>query len=232
MKLKNLLLVLILFIIPLAIYGCGAKDNNINEELREKDRIIEDLTEEKEALQQEVEDLQKQLDEVGPTDNVLTTALNAADLLKAKDMNSLSAYIHPEKGVRFSPYFYINLQEDKVFTSEEIADALQNTESYNWGEHDGTGDPIEMTFEEYYDRFVYDQDFANPHLIGNDTRIGQGNTLDNLEEAYPNGKFIEFHFTGFDPQYEGIDWRSLKLVFEELNGNWYIVGIVHGEWTI
>jgi len=29
-----------------------------------------------------------------------------------------------------------------------------------------------------------------------------------------------------------MDWRSLKLVFKEKDGNWYLVGVVHDEWTI
>jgi hypothetical protein len=29
-----------------------------------------------------------------------------------------------------------------------------------------------------------------------------------------------------------MDWRSLRLVFEEQGGSWYLVGIVHDQWTI
>lgn len=56
--------------------------------------------------------------------------------------------------------------------------------------------------------------------------------IDNMSTAYPNGSFVEYHFTGFDSQYAGIDWASLTLVFEENGGDWYLVGIVHGQWTI
>lgn len=37
-----------------------------------------------------------------------------------------------------------------------------------------------------------------------------------MAQVYPNGYFIEFHFSGFNPQFEGIDWESLKLVFEAI----------------
>ena len=56
--------------------------------------------------------------------------------------------------------------------------------------------------------------------------------INNIKEAYPNGQFVEFHITGLEPKYEGIDWRSLKLVFEDVNGTLYLVGIIHSEWTI
>jgi hypothetical protein len=38
--------------------------------------------------------------------------------------------------------------------------------------------------------------------------------------------------SGFDPEYEGMDWRSLRLVFEKKNDIWYLVGIIHDQWTI
>jgi hypothetical protein len=43
---------------------------------------------------------------------------------------------------------------------------------------------------------------------------------------------IEYYFSGFDPQYGGMDWRSLRLVFIKDSNNWYLAAIVHGEWTI
>jgi (p)ppGpp synthase/HD superfamily hydrolase len=29
-----------------------------------------------------------------------------------------------------------------------------------------------------------------------------------------------------------MDWRSLRLVFEKKDDIWYIVGIIHDQWTI
>ena len=34
-----------------------------------------------------------------------------------------------------------------------------------------------------------------------------------------------------DEALEGFDWCSLKLVFEPWENDWYLVGLVHGEWT-
>lgn len=69
-------------------------------------------------------------------------------------------------------------------------------------------------------------------MIGINNIIGKGNTTNNISEAYPQGQFVEFHFTGFNPEYAGIDWSSLRLVFEELDGTLYLVGIIHSQWTI
>lgn len=39
-------------------------------------------------------------------------------------------------------------------------------------------------------------------------------------------------FSGLDEQMAGYDWCSLKLVFECYQGDWYLVGLVHSEWTV
>lgn len=163
--------------------------------------------------------------------SLLPVALDVVNALKHKDMNAFSSYIHSTAGVRFSPYGHIDVQHDLQFSASQLPSLWSSTEVYQWGVHDGSGDPIQLTFQDYFDRFVYDVDFANPHMIGNNVVVGAGNMINNIQQAYPNGPFVEFHFTGFDPQYSSMDWRSLRLVFEEENSEWKLVGIIHDEWT-
>ena len=59
-----------------------------------------------------------------------------------------------------------------------------------------------------------------------------GITAENVADAYPEARFVEYHFPGIDPELEGFDWCSLKLVFQVWENDWYLVGIIHGEWTI
>lgn len=164
--------------------------------------------------------------------DILPTALNVMTILKDKNMKLLSGYVHPSKGLRFTPYSYVNMDDDLVFAAEEIIDLIEDQEVKTWGQYDGSGEPINLSFKDYYKNFIYDVDFINSDIIGNNTPISQGNTTNNIKEAYPKGQAIEFHFTGFDPQYEGIDWASLTLVFETLDGTHYLVGVVHGQWTV
>ena len=163
--------------------------------------------------------------------SLLPVALDVVNALKHKDMNAFSSYIHSTAGVRFSPYGHIDVQHDLQFSTSQLPSLWSSTEVYQWGVYDGSGDPIQLTFQDYFDRFVYDVDFANPHMIGNNVVVGAGNMINNIQQAYSNGPFVEFHFTGFDPQYSGMDWRSLRLVFEQENSEWKLVGIIHDEWT-
>jgi hypothetical protein len=169
---------------------------------------------------------------------VAARAAQAIMALKDRDLDELADLVHPVKGVRFSPYTYVRAEpgapegEDLVFGAAQIPGLLADPTVYHWGAYDGSGEPIDLTFAAYYERFVYDVDFARPDVVGLDETVGQGNTINNIAEIYPEGVMVEYHFEGFDPQYAGLDWRSLRLVFEAQGGTWYLVGIVHDEWTI
>ena len=180
-------------------------------------------------LMQIISELESQLNQPS---SLLISAMTAVMLLDQKDMDALSLLVHPVKGVLFSPYSFVHINDDIVFTPAELVDAPGSSNIYIWGDYDGIGDPISLGFDDYYDRFVYDKPFAFPHLIGNNTNISSGNTIVNIEDVFPDGEFVEFHFTGFDPEFVGMDWKSLRLVFEFYQGEWYLVAIVHDEWTI
>ena len=64
--------------------------------------------------------------------------------------------------------------------------------------------------------------------------IASGNSLENVEDAYPEDRFVEFYFPGQDPASGGLDWSALKLVFSdpEHAGDHRLVGVIHSEWTI
>jgi hypothetical protein len=177
--------------------------------------------------------------QVGQTDDSL--AARATTIVQAigdKDWETLSGFVHPDKGLRFSPYTFVrvepdaNQEQDLVFGAAQVMSFAADQTVYRWGRFDGTGEPIELMVDAYWSRFIYDADFWQPHVIGYGEFIATGNTINNIAQAYPQAVTVEYHFTGFDPQYEGYDWRSLRLVLEEQAGIWYLVGIVHHEWTI
>jgi hypothetical protein len=165
---------------------------------------------------------------------VAARAAQAVMALKDQDMDELAGLVDPAQGVRFSPYTYVRVgpDGDLVFSAAQIPGLLADPTVYHWGAFDGSGEPIDLTFAAYYARFVYDADFARPDVVGLGETVGQGNTINNIAEVYPDAITVEYHFEGLDPQYEGLDWRSLRLVFEAYGGTWYLVGIVHDEWTI
>ncbi|HEY9059864.1 MAG TPA: LysM peptidoglycan-binding domain-containing protein [Pseudobacteroides sp.] len=154
------------------------------------------------------------------------------NLLKDKDFKGLAKYAHPVKGIRFSPYSYVNVKQDKVFTASQISNFASDKNKYHWGYFDGSGDKIELTPTEYFKKFVYDKDFAKLGSVNyNKNMKGVGNTIENQFEVYPGSTIVEYYYNG-SGQYPGFDWVSLRMVFEKNGGKWYLTGIIHNQWTI
>ncbi len=151
--------------------------------------------------------------------------------LKKKDMKTLSQFAHPDKGVRFSPYSYVK-NEDLIFYAADLKSLMLDQTVHSWGYFDGTGLPINLTFDAYFKRFIYNAELSRPKQVGCNTGIGRGNTINNIAAFYPNAFFVEYYFVGMKPQQSEMDWRSLRLILEEQKGAWYLVGIVNDEWTI
>jgi hypothetical protein len=165
-------------------------------------------------------------------DSVAYRADMVVRALKHQDGAALAALAHPTKGVRFSPYGHIDLERDIVVPAIRLPRAYAQSKKELWGVYDGSGAPIELTFLEYSKKFLYDEDFANAPQRATNKIIGQGNTIINIDTAYPQGVFVEYYFPGFDPQYGGMDWKSLRLIFQRQGVTWYLVGISHDQWTI
>lgn len=163
---------------------------------------------------------------------VEAAAAKAVTALKERDWSALAKAAHPEKGVRMSPYVYVDTKQDVVLTREAIQQLPNDKTVRTWGAYDGSGEPIQLTFAEYYDKFLYNHDYAKPEKSAYDEAIGKGNTANNIKEVYPGSHFVEYYFSGFDPAVKGMDWASLILVFEEKGGAWYLTGAVRNQWTI
>ncbi|MCC6389439.1 MAG: hypothetical protein IT167_02465 [Bryobacterales bacterium] len=155
------------------------------------------------------------------------------EALKSRDMNALARFVHPGQGVRFSPYAFLDKHSNVRMTAAGLRQALTETQKRLWGTFDGTGAPIRMTFAEYYRRFLYDHDYAAaPKVFYGSPPAVKGNTHDNSREDYPNAIIVEFHFPGFQAEREGMDYASLRLIFSEHRGAWYLVYLIHDQWTI
>lgn len=154
--------------------------------------------------------------------------------LKEQDISKLASLIHPQKGVQFSPYSYIHTATDIQVQGSNLATLWANSSLTHWGTLDGSGDPIDLTMPNYWAKFVYNANFAAAPQTSFNTILGKGNMVNNVFSVYPTASYItvEYHFPGFDPQYQGMDWTSLRLVFEFSSSQWYLVAIVHDQHTM
>lgn len=162
---------------------------------------------------------------------LLERASQVLEALKQEDYSALSQLVHPRRGVTLTPYSTVDHSCDNVLSQDQVAGLAEDTQLYTWGLAVGSGSPIRCTSKDYFARYVFNADYTEAPQVGIDTVLISGNALENVADAYPNGRFVEYHFPGIDPALEGFDWCSLKLVFEIWNNDWYLVGIIHGEWT-
>lgn len=150
--------------------------------------------------------------------------------LRDKDFRGLEKHIHPVKGLFVSPYQYIGADvvnresffvDGKAFVAQTVS-----TTPRVWGYADGTGDPIRLSFAQFYVKWLYEHDYLqapNVHVYRKYTTIS---------DVYPNARVVLYEFPGFDEQYGGMDWSGLVVGIEEYEGEWYVVVLTHAQWMI
>ncbi|NLF35043.1 MAG: hypothetical protein GX585_03660 [Clostridiales bacterium] len=163
---------------------------------------------------------------------LLEYADQAALALREEAYVALSSMVHPVRGITFTPYSTVDEEANLTFTAAEISNAGTESTKFIWGLADGSGNPIQLTMADYFEAFVYNADYLEAPVIGVDQVMARGNSPENVAEAYPDARFVEYHFPGLLPENQGFDWCSLKLVFELYRGSYKLVGIVHSQWTI
>ena len=208
----------------LSLIYCS-KESKTTSEISVKDSLITNSKDTLQRTNQGLETKNTNKDETlkSLNDQILST-------LKAKDYTRFSSYIHPEKGVQFSMYANIQPNQDKRFSRQEFIKYAPTNIKFTWGEKDGSGDKLVLSIKDYFNNWVFNRDFTKGEYQLN-TFKGSGNSLNNLQETYAGFNFTENFLPGSE-QYSGMDWNSLRLVFEELHGTYYLVAVINDEWTI
>lgn len=131
MNLKSkLALIGLCVLLTFSLVACQEQPNNVP---TEKDPLEYEYTEEGIIKPEMAEEI------------ISETAAAVLKALAQKDMEALSSLVHPEEGVRFTPYTHVSLEVDLVFTKDEIKNFLENEEEYLWGNYDGSGFEIKLT---------------------------------------------------------------------------------------
>ncbi len=166
-------------------------------------------------------------------DDSLISALSKVVLtsLKNKDYKAFTAFFHPVEGVRFSPYASVDTTYDLTFKADDFIKQLGQKKKINWGPYSAGEEDILMAATEYMKKFVYNADFLNAEETKLNEMIGSSTTNNNLKEIYPNCPFTESYFSGFEKKFDGMDWCSLRLVFKKHLDKYYLIGIIHDQWT-
>lgn len=163
---------------------------------------------------------------------LLQTAFLSVHALETADYVTLASMVHKEKGVRFTPFSTVNLENDLILTYEKIKNLETSKDTHSWGISPTTGSAILLPISSYFEQYVCPLSYSKAPYIAIDSVLISGNALENTSDAYPDCRFVDFTYRSIDPDLSGLDWSSLKLVFEFCDDAWYLVGVVHSVWTL
>lgn len=240
---KRYTVIVMLFILSLLLAACtnsGKENGEVNKP--EENTVVNngdskpndgDLSEDDEADPNTDNGENREQTDKGD-DKLLTPEEISNQLVQAiesKDMKTIADFVHPEKGLLFSPYVHVN-DDAVVIEQTDIANLLASDEVFTWGVYDGKGTPIELTSAGYFEVFLDMTPYKEPDEILINNLQNRGNTLNNIREKFPNATIIEYYHDGSE-EYAGIDWSSVLFVFEEdVNGVIQLIAIIRDMWTI
>ena len=152
-------------------------------------------------------------------------------LMEAKDYAGIASFIGDE-GIFFSPYGLADTTKSKVLSRQQYLELVKNNKQVLWGHADGTGDPIRLSIPQYFKKYVYDVAFLKAEQTAVNKLIDPDSSFSKVPAVFANHPFVQFYFPGFNKEYEGMDWKSLLLVFKQQQSTYYLVAVIHNQWKI
>jgi len=169
--------------------------------------------------------------QISDIEGIHSTAVAVLSALKNNDSDELIELMSKD-GIRFSPYSYVSVDSDIVLTKDNIKDITDKTKKFKRWTQDGSGEPINMNFDDYRKRYIYDASFMNEGIPYLNTKVQRGNTTNNIYDVYSGNMIVEYYIPGKKKLYEWADRRSLTIIMSKENNQWKVKGIVHDERTI
>jgi len=149
--------------------------------------------------------------------------------LENSEFAKLSEKVDPIEGVTFT-IFADFIKTDNyggtpvTLTKDEIMDSLDK--QFVWGQGDG-GPPIEVTFREYVQDYLLKREgdkITYETITFNESAFVFAGVLNTIHKNSPNAKYVEYYAPGEDGN-ERL-FQSIRFVFEEREGTWYLIGLV------
>jgi hypothetical protein len=160
----------------------------------------------------------------------IAQAKKVLDVFAARDYEALEKLVSPS-GLSMSLTPNLDLTRTHV-AENDISYIPQDTQIYFWGYTDGKGDPINLSVSEFMEKYIYTQDYRQAPSVAVNTYLGSGNSLNTLVSDVGTRTYVAFHFSQINPEYAGMDWTTLYLVFDIVDGKYLLRGIAKDNWTI
>lgn len=221
---------LVLFMIMLLMVGCNKPSET------DKD-VYPETTEPSKSSDSETElpivEGEEEVTFSPEEQELIELATKIFDRLLNRDYETVSTYISDDYKVVFTPYANVEWDNAVKFSANEVAGFGTSETVYTWGNYDGSGEPIDMTPQEFTSTFITNHFYPGAPNVSVDKKVGN-NTLEDNTSNYENIEhFVEFHYPMFNPEFEGLDWESLRFGFKkDASGEYKLTIIIHDCWTI
>lgn len=163
-------------------------------------------------------------------EDVKTFAKGVVELISEKKWKEFSKIIHPKEGVKFSPYTYVT-EEAVTLKAEQFLDLTKNKKKASWGFYEGSGDPIQLNFNEYYQEFLYKLPYAQAKPgKPNEEQTTIGSTVNNIPKAFSGEGVLTVQFFIQKDKEELFNSGGLTIVLKKDQEKLYVIGLVNCYW--
>lgn len=155
-------------------------------------------------------------------------------LLKDSDFEKLAEKVDPENGVTFAFYadfgnpdgyggHYVNLSKKDISET--------NDKKYLWGK-DEAGQEYSLSLDEYVQQMLlqrWGKEEVDYNMITfNEPAENFAGVTNTIHQYYPDAKYVEYHSPGKDEH----SFQSIRFIYEEKDGEWYLIGIARDVATV
>ncbi len=180
------------------------------------------------------EDIKKSASEaqISSEQKAIAAAREALSVLAARDYQKLEGLVSPD-GLSLDIYPRFDAVRNLI-AKNEVSEITKDTKVYLWGYTDGKGDPINLTRGEFLTKYIYSGavDYSKAPNVAVNKKLGGGNSINTVEKDANGRTYVAFYFSGFDPKYAGMDWTTMYLIFDSVNGEYKLRAIAKDNWTI
>ena len=127
--------------------------------------------------------------------------------------------IHPKNGLLMS-YYTTFARKNQHFTADEFVRLYTSNKKLYWGESEGRGDRINLSLEEFFDKF------SNINAAYEDS-VKKVN-LSRYDFPNPKGK-VAYKIKSL---HKDNSWVDMVVVLQKYKEHYYVVGILFDRWSI
>ena len=155
-------------------------------------------------------------------------------LLKESDFRGISERVNPDEGVTFA--FYADFGNPNGYGGQYVTLSKKeiketNDTKYLWG-NDESGKEYKLSLNEYVQQILLQrwgiEEVDYTIITFNEPAENFAGVINTIHQNYPDAKYVEYHSQGKDEH----SFQSLRFIYQESDGEWYLIGIARDVATV